>query len=229
MAFAGHDLTFTDEGKIKHSIVLNPGHGYGGLGDTGVIGVHGLRECDVARQIAEPAARILTREGHTVRVIQSANLLGTEKELESLECVLNETLAAGPDVFVTIHLGEGYRRKRGYSSVVRYPRSLSWALGTQIQTEVWDATVDYDPRYWDRGVIIDASKEILNHLSKNNMQAAVLFHAGFLDNEQDAEMLANHAAEIGEALGKGILKYFDYVDTEELYQYNLKMALKGEK
>lgn len=215
----GNDLTFTDNGKIKHTIMLNPGHGINGLGDTGLI-ANGLRECDIAREIAEAAARLLHKEGHEVRLIQSANVLGDDEELQSLECVVTEALALRPDVFLTIHTGEGRTRKRGYSCVVRYPRSLSWAVATQVQSAVWDATVDYDPQFWDRGVLTETSTSILNHLTA--IPAAVLFCAGYLDNEKDAQMLKAHASEIGQAVGNGILSYFDFVDSELEFQYNLK-------
>ena len=173
-------------------VFLNPGHAPNGNPDPGACG-WGLRECDVAKSVAELVEQYLTDAG--VEVV--GNL-----QSDSLEEVVDVSNESEADVFISIHCNACNGNARG-TEVWYYHRSANGELLADcIRHQIVDAlgTADRGSKGAKPGV---NGLYVLN----NTDATAVLVELAFIDNEQDAQLLRDKQDDFARAIARGVTDY----------------------
>ena len=157
-------------------VFLNAGHAPSGNPDPGAYGF-GLRECDVAKNVADLVVGYLTAAGVEV----AGNL-----QSDSLEEVVDASNgnARGTEVW--------YYHRSAYREM----------LADCIRHQIVDAlgTTDRGSKGAKPGI---NGLYVLN----NTGATAVLVELAFIDNEQDAQLLRDKQDEFARAIARGITDY----------------------
>lgn len=176
------------------NVFLNPGHAPNGHPDPGACNpVTGLRECDVAKNIADLVEHYLTAAG--VEVV--GNL-----QSDSLYEVTSTSNHLDADVFVSIHCnafnGVANGTEVWYYHTSRDGECLADCIVRQIVDSL-DTT--------DRG----AKPAILGknglYVLSNTDAVAVLVEMAFIDNAGDEELLRHRQDDFARAITRGITDY----------------------
>ena len=173
-------------------VFLNPGHAPNGEPDPGACG-WGIRECDVAKNVADLVAGYLTAAG--VEVV--GNL-----QSDSLEEVVDASNESEADLFISIHCNACNGNARG-TEVWYYHRSANGELLADcIRNQIVDAlgTADRGSKRAKPGV---NGLYVLN----NTGATAVLVELAFIDNEQDAQLLCEKQDDFARAIARGVTDY----------------------
>ena len=173
-------------------VYLNAGHAPSRNPDPGACGF-GLRECDVAKNVADLVAGYLTDAG--VEVV--GNL-----QSDSLEEVVDASNESEADLFISIHCNACNGNARG-TEVWYYHRSANGeSLADCIRHENVDAlgTADRGSKGAKPGV---NGLYVLN----NTGATAVLVELAFIDNEQDAQLLCEKQDDFARAIARGVTDY----------------------
>ena len=172
-------------------IFLNPGHAPLGNPDPGAVNPDsGLRECDVARKIAEKVKKYLEDVGYEVEMLQS----------DSLWEICNRANDWNADLFVSIHCNASAGGKaRGCETWYWYGSNSGRILATCVQSEV----VSSLNGLWNRGV-----KDGNFYVLRNTEMPAILVELGFIDNNDDAYLLEVCDESYARGLARGITDYF---------------------
>jgi len=173
-------------------VFLNPGHAPDGNPDPGACG-WGLRECDVAKSVAELVGQYLTNAG--VEVV--GNL-----QSDSLEEVVATSNTSDADVFISIHCN-AYNGSANGTEVWYYHRSTHGELLADcIRNQIVDAlgTADRGSKGAEPGV---NGLYVLN----NTGATAVLVELAFIDNAQDAQLLRDRQDDFARAIARGVTDY----------------------
>ena len=173
-------------------VFLNPGHAPKGNPDPGACGF-GLRECDVAKNVADLVAGYLTAAGVEV----AGNL-----QSDSLEEVVDVSNESEADLFISIHCNACNGNARG-TEVWYYHRSAyGEMLADCIRHQIVDAlgTADRGSKGAKPGV---NGLYVLN----NTGATAVLVELAFIDNEQDAQLLCEKQDDFARAIARGVTDY----------------------
>ena len=173
-------------------VFLNPGHAPDGNPDPGACG-YGLRECDVAKSVAELVEQYLTAAG--VEVV--GNL-----QSDSLEEVVDVSNESEADLFISIHCNACNGNARG-TEVWYCHRSVNGELLADcIRNQIVDAlgTADRGSKGAQPGV---NGLYVLN----NTGATAVLVELAFIDNEQDAQLLREKQDDFARAIARGVTDY----------------------
>ena len=173
-------------------VFLNPGHAPDGNPDPGACG-YGLRECDVAKNVADLVAGYLTAAGvEVVGKLQS----------DSLREVVSASNRADADVFISIHCNACNGNANGTEVWHYYGSGEGEKLADCIQNQVVDALGTVD-----RGV--KGAKPGVNGLYVlNNTDAiAVLVELAFIDRASDAALLRERQDEFARAIARGVTDY----------------------
>ena len=173
-------------------VFLNAGHAPGGNPDPGACGF-GLRECDVAKNVADLVVGYLTAAG--VEVV--GNL-----QSDSLEEVVDASNEREADLFISIHCNACNGNARG-TEVWYYHRS---AYGEMLANCIRHQIVDVLGTA-DRGS--KGAKPGVNglYVLNNTGATAVLVELAFIDNEQDAQLLRDKQDEFARAIARGVTDY----------------------
>ncbi|MBQ4145004.1 MAG: N-acetylmuramoyl-L-alanine amidase [Clostridia bacterium] len=184
------------DGKIL--IVLDAGHNYS-ITDTGAVG-NGIREQDITFYIAEKAKTLLERNGFKV-IMTRENLkdnVSTESVMASLTeraAIANESKA---DLFLSIHCNAG----GGTGTETYYSEDSDFGeeLAELIQENVVDMVGLADRGVKSAGFVVLETTEMV----------AALLETGFIDNEDDAEVLKSEAYQwdFAEGIARAICEYF---------------------
>lgn len=169
-------------------VFLNPGHAPDGIPDPGACGC-GLRECDVAKNVADLVEHYLVAAG--------VEVVGNMQD-DSLGAITDAANVSGADIFVSIHCNAFNSDAHG-TEVEIYPSSTdSENLGECIQNQIVEALGTTD-----RGL-----KERPNlYVLKCTDMPAVLVELAFIDNYNDAELLRNNQDDFARAVARGITDY----------------------
>ena len=173
-------------------VFLNPGHAPDGNPDPGACG-YGLRECDVAKNVADLVAGYLTAAGvEVVGKLQS----------DSLREVVSASNSADADVFISIHCNACNGMAQGTEVWHYYGSGAGEKLAQCIQNQIVDALGTVD-----RG--IKAAKPGVNglYVLSNTGATAVLVELAFIDNEQDAQLLRDKQDDFARAIARGGTDY----------------------
>ena len=173
-------------------VFLNAGHAPNGNPDPGACG-WGLRECDVAKNVADLVAGYLTAAG--VEVV--GNL-----QSDSLEEVVDASNESEADLFISIHCNACNGNARG-TEVWYYHRSANGELLADcIRHQIVDALGTAD-----RGS--KGAKPGVNglYVLSNTDAVAVLVELAFIDHAGDAELLGTQQDEFARAIARGVTDY----------------------
>ena len=173
-------------------VFLNPGHAPNGNPDPGACGC-GLRECDVAKNVADLVAGYLAAAG--VEVVGSL-------QSDSLHEVVSASNRADADVFISIHCNACNGNANGTEVWHYYESGEGEKLADCIQNQVVDALGTVD-----RGV--KGAKPGVNglYVLNNTDAVAVLVELAFIDNESDAALLREQQDEFARAIARGVTDY----------------------
>ena len=173
-------------------VFLNAGHAPDGNPDPGACG-YGLRECDVAKNVADLAAGYLVAAGvEVVGCLQS----------DSLEEVVASSNRNGADVFISIHCNACNGMAQGTEVWHYYGSGEGEKLARCIQNQIVDALGTVD-----RGV--KGAKPGVNglYVLSNTDAVAVLVELAFIDHAGDAELLRSQQDEFARAIARGVTDY----------------------
>lgn len=166
---------------------INPGHAPNGDPDPGACGF-GLRESDVAANVAALVQKYLEAAGVQTYLLQS----------DSLSAISTTSNAWGPDIFISIHCNSAAVERANGTETYRWFGSekgynLAYCIQRQL-IESMDTT--------DRGV-----KEANFHVLRETDCTAVLVELAFISNEGDAELLRNRQDDFARAIARGVTDY----------------------
>lgn len=173
-------------------VFLNPGHAPDGNPDPGACG-YGLRECAVAKNVADLVAGYLAAAG--VEVVGNF-------QSDSLHEVASASNCADADVFISIHCNACNGVAQGTEVWHYYSSDEGEKLAQCIQNQIVNALGTVD-----RGV--KGAKPGVNGLYVlNNTEAvAVLVELAFIDHAGDAELLRSRQDEFARAIARGVTDY----------------------
>ena len=173
-------------------VFLNPGHAPNGNPDPGACGC-GLRECDVAKSVADLVADYLKRAG--VEVVGSL-------QSDSLHEVVSASNRADAEVFISIHCNACNGSANGTEVWHFYGSGEGKKLADCIQNQIVDALGTVD-----RGV--KGAKPGVNglYVLSNTDAVAVLVELAFIDNESDAALLRERKDDFARAIARGVTDY----------------------
>lgn len=173
-------------------VFLNPGHAPNGNPDPGACG-YGLRECDVARNVADLVAGYLTAAGvEVVGCLQS----------DSLEEVVDSSNNSDADVFISIHCNACNGSANGTEVWHFYGSGAGKTLASCIQNQIVTSLGTTD-----RGV--KGAKPGVNglYVLSNTNAVAVLVELAFIDHTSDAQLLRSRQDEFARAIARGVTDY----------------------
>ena len=171
---------------------LNAGHAPNGNPDPGA-GGFGLRECDVAKNVADLVVGYLTAAGvEVVGCLQS----------DSLHEVVSASNSADADVFISIHCNACNGVAQGTEVWHYYGSGEGEKLAQCIQNQIVDALATVD-----RGV--KGAKPGVNglYVLSNTDAVAVLVELAFIDHAGDAHLLRSQQDEFARAIARGVTDY----------------------
>ena len=173
-------------------VFLNPGHAPNGNPDPGACGC-GLRECDIAKSIADLVESYLTAAG--VEIV--GNL-----QIDGLYDIVSASNRTDADVFISIHCNACNGNANGTEVWHYYGSGEGEKLADCIQNQIVDALGTVD-----RGVK-GAKPGVHGLYVLNNTDAiAVLVELAFIDNESDAALLRERQDEFARAIARGVTDY----------------------
>ena len=174
-------------------VFINPGHCPGV--DSGAVNrSSGMQEADVAVAIGQLVQGYLNAADCKVQLLQSDNLMDDGDG----PCVCDTANNWPADIFVSIHCNAAGGDARG-TEVEIYPGSdESRRLGQCIQSQIVDSLGTTD-----RGLKVRPNLCVL----KSTDMPAVLVECAFIDNDEDAQLLANNQDDFARAIARGITDY----------------------
>ena len=173
-------------------VFLNAGHALDGNPDPGACG-YGLRECDVAKNVADLAAGYLTAAG--VEVVGSL-------QSDSLHEVVTASNHSDADVFISIHCNACNGAANGTEVWHYYGSGAGAALARCIQNQIVTSLGTTD-----RGT--KGAKPGVNglYVLSNTDAVAVLVELAFIDHAGDAQLLRSRQDEFARAIARGVTDY----------------------
>lgn len=179
-------------------VFLNPGHAPDGIPDTGAKNAEtGLRECDVAKNIADLVEKYLVAAGvDVVGNIQSDNLFYDSDYPQP--CVCAEANASVADIFVSIHCNAFDCEAHGTETYAYAPGGEGEKLAECINNQIVRSLGTLD-----RGVKFRNDYIVLRHTD----MAAVLVETAFIDSDTDEPLLRERQDDFARAIARGITDY----------------------
>ena len=176
-------------------VFLNPGHAPDGNPDPGASNrITGLRECDVAKNIADLVEKYLVAAG--VEVV--GNL-----QSDSLYEVVQSSNNLGADVFISIHCNAFNEMANG-TEVWHYHTSRDGKkLAECIQRQIVDSLGTTDRGAKGAVPHTDNSLYVLNYTDA----VSALVECAFIDNPTDEEMLRTRQDDFARAIARGVTDY----------------------
>ena len=173
-------------------VFLNPGHAPDGNPDPGACG-YGLRECDVAKNVADLVAGYLSAAG--VEVVGNM-------QSDSLHEVVSASNNSDADVFVSIHCNACNGTANGTEVWYFYGSGAGETLANCIQNQIVTSL-----RTTDRGT--KGAKPGVNglYVLSNTDAVAVLVELAFIDHEGDVQLLRTRHDELARAIARGVTDY----------------------
>ena len=194
--YYGKDGIFKDlENGDKLTIVLDPGHNYGG--NDGAYATHnGIRyiERDLNMQVALKLKSCLESEGYNVLMTRDVDDRFTDAVKDSLKKRVELANSKDTDLFISIHHDSSSSSTASgftafYSTVkgnsLRYDKKLS-DISKKIATNIANK-VSSDLGYKNRG-----ARDNDFYVIKNTLTPAILLECGFISNATEAKKIANN-------------------------------------
>ena len=179
-------------------VCIDPGHG--GY-DPGAVGPTGLREKDVALQIALKAGKLLQSEGVEIAYTRTSDAVpwpaNVNQDLAVRSQITNQT---GADLFISVHLNSGSSTAHGTETYCLQFGGQGEQAARLVQSNLTSVL-----GLTDRGV-----KAANYYVLRKTSMPAILTEVCFISNPTE-ENLARTAAFItqaAQAIASGICKYF---------------------
>lgn len=172
-----------------NKVIINPGHHP--IYDSGAVNRNsGLREADVALDIAKLVKKYLEDAGVRVYMIQS----------NSLEAIADSANNIDADIFVSIHCNACENHNaRGTETLVYSHYSEGAELAQYIQDQIIE-----NIHTKDRGVKERPGLYVIRHTK----MPAALVETAFIDNDEDARLLVTYKDDFASCIARGITDYF---------------------
>jgi N-acetylmuramoyl-L-alanine amidase len=179
-------------------VFINPGHD--AKYDSGACNQDsGMREADVALTIGSLTGRYLEAAGCDVMMLQSDNLCNDSAYADRQgESVCGNANGWTADVFVSIHCNAAGGDAQGTETLVCCDGGKAGKLARCIQSQIVDSLGTVDRGVKERPNLI---------VLKETDMPAVLVETAFIDNDYDAELLANNQDDFARAIARGITDY----------------------
>ena len=179
-------------------VFLNPGHKIGI--DPGACNRYmGLQEAEVVMNVGQLVKGYLEAVGYEVELLQSNSLNGEDADWDN-PSICDTANASGADVFVSLHCNACNGVAQGTEvEVYSYRSTEANKLGQAIQDQIV-GTFDTV----NRGLKERPNLSVL----RNTDMPAVLVELAFIDNDEDAQLLANDQDRFARAVARGISDYF---------------------
>lgn len=182
-------------------VFINPGHDQ--KYDSGAVNPNtGLRECDVAAEVGALVVDYLEAAGCECQIMQSDNLAptpaGRSEYADRQGPTVTETANDwGADIFVSIHCNAANTTAQG-TEVECYGSGTGEQLAQCIQSQIVDSigTTDRGVKYMPQLLVL-----------KYTDMPAVLVEMAFIDNDDDAELLAGKQDDFSRAIARGVTDY----------------------
>ena len=182
-------------------VFINPGHDQ--KYDSGAVNPNsGLREADVAAEVGALAVDYLEAAGCECQIMQSDNLAPTSAGRSSYDDRQGATVTEtandwGADIFVSIHCNAANTAAQG-TEVECYGSGAGEQLAQCIQSQIVNSlgTTDRAVKYMPQLLVL-----------KYTDMPAVLVEMAFIDNDEDAELLAGKTDEFARAIARGVTDY----------------------
>ncbi|MGF1535751.1 MAG: DUF3747 domain-containing protein [Elainellaceae cyanobacterium] len=175
-------------------IVVAIDAGHGGR-DPGAVGIGGLQEKEVVRDISDQVARLLEQQGIVTVMTRPGD---QEVDLEPRVAAAERSNA---DIFVSIHANAISLSRPEVNGIETffYASAEGRRLATAVQSRLIRETGSVD-----RGV-----KEARFYVIRNTSMPAILVETGFVTGTEDAARLRSSSGrrQISEAIASGILDY----------------------
>ena len=184
-------------------VYINPGHDV--KHDSGACNPDsGMRECDVALTIGSLVGQYLEAAGCETMLRQSDNLnWDSSYEDRQDAAVCPEANDWPADLFVSIHCNAASGNAQGTETLVYCDGGTSGRLARCIQEQIVNSLGTVDRGIKERSDLI---------VLKRTSMPAVLVETAFIDNAEDADLLANRQDYFARAIARGIT---DYMNGEE--------------
>lgn len=178
-------------------VYINPGHDL--TYDSGAVNPNsGLRECDVAAKIGGKVKEYLEAAGCECRLLQSDNLYYDSQYDDRPIPVCDDANNWGADCFISIHCNAANGKASGTEVECYSYMSDGGNLAQCIQNQIVSALGTVD-----RGVKEMPGLIVLRHTD----MPAVLVETAFIDNDDDADLLANKWDDFARAIARGVTDY----------------------
>lgn len=182
-------------------VFINPGHDT--TYDSGAVNPNtGLRECDVAAEVGALVVDYLEAAGCECQIMQSDNLAPTPAGRSSYNDRQGPTVTEtanewGADIFVSIHCNAANTEAQG-TEVECFGGGAGEHLAQCIQSQIVNSldTVDRGVKYMPKLLVL-----------RYTDMPAVLVEMAFIDNDDDAELLAGKQDEFARAIARGVTDY----------------------
>ena len=177
-------------------VFLNPGHSPNGEPDPGAVGAN-LRECDVAKKVADRVQNYLEMAGvQVVGNLQSNNLNGEDPDQP---CVCDRANGSGANIFISIHCNSAENPAAKGTEVWVYgfggeAEKLAWCIQNQITDSLCMV---------DRGVKEGPGLIVLHYTA----MPAVLVELAFISNVEDEKKLKYCVDDFARAIARGVTDY----------------------
>ena len=176
-------------------VFINPGH-HPGVDPGAGNGAYNINEADIVRDIGTLVAEYLTAAGCEVKVLQSNNLAGEDRQSPNVCASANNWPA---DIFVSLHCNSAQASSAKGTEVLVYSRwSKADKLGNCILRQIVDSLDTAN-----RGV---KERPGLAVLHGTNMPA-VLVELAFISNDADCRLLMMNKDDFARAVARGITDY----------------------
>lgn len=191
-------------------VFINPGHAPDGRPDPGAVNKYtGLRECDVAKKVADLLAGYLTAAG--------VDIMGNLQSDDLAEVCLNSNIS-GADLFISIHCNAAANEKAEGTETWYHSHSINGrVLAECIQNQIVTSL-----ETTDRGTKAATPGKNGLYVLNNTNAVAVLVELAFITNSDDAILLSENADDFARALARGVTDYqasrSGYSQPSEEYQ-----------
>lgn len=175
-------------------VFINPGH-HPGVDPGAGNGSYSVNEADIVRDIGALVADYLTAAGCEVKVLQSNNLAGEDRDYPNVCASANNWPA---DIFVSLHCNSAVSAAKG-TEVLVYSR---WSKADKLANCILYQVVDSMDTV-SRGVKERPGLIVLN---STNMPA-VLVELAFISNDADCRLLMMRKDDFARAVARGITDY----------------------
>ncbi|WP_295715302.1 N-acetylmuramoyl-L-alanine amidase [uncultured Mitsuokella sp.] len=201
------------------NIFINPGHSLDGHPDPGAVNEElGITESESNAVIAENCAIALERYGYTVKIVQSHNLRGESPAYPNVTGLANHWPA---DLFLSIHANAG--GGRGCETYCYHDASWSNVLAHYVQNTLHRNVSRIDKTFPNRGVKINPALAVL----RCTAMPAILVETGFIDNDQDVQLIHKYPAIFGHGIAYGTHLFLnDFLNPDDDAEaYDLRMPM----